>query len=184
MNIDTSAVELPLLSADAGLLEMKAVDDEYDYEYEYLGDDYGLGTASSEYYYDDYGLGADAKPTAPEGLEKPVAAKGEGAANKTSGAEEGGGAKGASEAKGSKNKPGAKEGGVAAEVTEEPRQVYLIWACPTSGIVSATDTFIFDPKFKITRQNIVYTSNPNKTTKETADKKNCPKGVSACSLRF
>merc|ERR1719253_127430 len=51
--------------------------------------------------------------------------------------------------------------GLAAPViepTEDPAQTYLIWSCPTSGIVSATDTFIFDESFIVRRQNIAYTT--------------------------
>ena len=45
------------------------------------------------------------------------------------------------------------------EVTEAPaKQIYLIWSCASSGIVSATDTFMFDDNYKISRQNIAYTS--------------------------
>jgi len=45
------------------------------------------------------------------------------------------------------------------EVTEAPaKQVYLIWSCPSSGIASAQDTFIFDDNFKIRRQNIAFTA--------------------------
>ena len=29
------------------------------------------------------------------------------------------------------------------EVTEEPKQVYLVWDCPDSGVMSATDTFLY-----------------------------------------
>ena len=29
------------------------------------------------------------------------------------------------------------------EVTEEPKQVFLVWDCPDSGVVSATDTFLY-----------------------------------------
>jgi ketosteroid isomerase-like protein len=45
-------------------------------------------------------------------------------------------------------------------VTDSPasKQVYLVWACPTSGIESATDSFLFGADNKITRQNIVFTS--------------------------
>ena len=47
------------------------------------------------------------------------------------------------------------------EVTEAPnKQVYLIWTCPTSGITSAQDTFIYTDAFKISRQNIAYTAAP------------------------
>ena len=38
--------------------------------------------------------------------------------------------------------------------------VYLIWSCSSSGITSATDTFIHDSANKIIRQNIAYESNP------------------------
>lgn len=39
--------------------------------------------------------------------------------------------------------------------------VYLIWSCPSSGITSATDTFIHSPTTrKIVRQNIAFASNP------------------------
>jgi len=33
--------------------------------------------------------------------------------------------------------------------------VFLVWACPTSGLPLVTDTFVFDKNFKILRQNIV-----------------------------
>ena len=50
--------------------------------------------------------------------------------------------------------------GLAAPVvepTEFPnRQVYLIWSCPSSGVASAQDTFMFDGHFKISRQNIAF----------------------------
>ena len=29
------------------------------------------------------------------------------------------------------------------EVTETPMQVYLVWDCPDSGVMSATDTFVY-----------------------------------------
>ena len=38
--------------------------------------------------------------------------------------------------------------------------VYLIWSCSSSGITSATDTFIHDSANKIIRQNIAYESDP------------------------
>jgi len=44
------------------------------------------------------------------------------------------------------------------DVTEDPKQVYLIWSCAASGIVSATDSFIFDDDNKISRQNIAFTT--------------------------
>ena len=55
------------------------------------------------------------------------------------------------------------------EPTEFPnRQVYLIWSCPSSGVASAQDTFIFDDHFKISRQNIAFTkggsSSPSNVT--------------------
>jgi len=43
------------------------------------------------------------------------------------------------------------------EVTENPKQVYLIWKCPGSQVQSATDTFLFTDDFKIIRQNIAWT---------------------------
>ena len=30
------------------------------------------------------------------------------------------------------------------EVTEDPAQVWLVWDCPDSGVMSATDTFIYE----------------------------------------
>ena len=44
------------------------------------------------------------------------------------------------------------------QVTENPKQVYVVWSCPSSGVVSATDTFIFDANNTILRQNAAYTS--------------------------
>ena len=29
------------------------------------------------------------------------------------------------------------------EETEDPKQVYLVWDCPDSGVMSATDTFVY-----------------------------------------
>ena len=44
------------------------------------------------------------------------------------------------------------------EVTSDPaKQVYLIWSCPSSGVLSAQDTFIYADDFKIKRQNIAWT---------------------------
>jgi ketosteroid isomerase-like protein len=40
----------------------------------------------------------------------------------------------------------------------EGKQVFLVWSCPSSGFISGTDSFFFDEKNKISRQNIVYTS--------------------------
>ena len=45
--------------------------------------------------------------------------------------------------------------------------VYLIWSCTSSGITSATDTFIHSADNKIIRQNIAYTSDPNFRAKTT-----------------
>lgn len=43
------------------------------------------------------------------------------------------------------------------EVTESPKQVYLIWKCPGSHVAAAQDTFIYADDFKILRQNIAWT---------------------------
>ena len=44
------------------------------------------------------------------------------------------------------------------EVTEAPdKQVYLVWKCPGSGVLEATDTFIFGDDNRILRQNIAWT---------------------------
>jgi len=37
----------------------------------------------------------------------------------------------------------------------QPGSVFLIWRCPASGYAEATDTFIFDSRGKILRQNVV-----------------------------
>merc|ERR1719464_2116720 len=39
-------------------------------------------------------------------------------------------------------------------VEEDYKQVFLVWKCPSSGVVLASDTFIFGPDNKIKRQNI------------------------------
>ena len=45
------------------------------------------------------------------------------------------------------------------DATEGPmKQVYLIWSCPGSGVKFAHDSFYYNDKFQITRQNIGYTS--------------------------
>lgn len=44
------------------------------------------------------------------------------------------------------------------QVEENPKTVFLCWKCPSSGILSATDTFIFGANYKVQRQNIVLTS--------------------------
>lgn len=43
------------------------------------------------------------------------------------------------------------------DVCEESKTVFLIWKCPASGFLDATDTFIFngDTK-KIFRQNVAF----------------------------
>lgn len=48
--------------------------------------------------------------------------------------------------------------GEKPDVTEKPKHTYLLWEAPKSGIVSATDTFIYDPENKIVRQNIAMTT--------------------------
>jgi len=41
-----------------------------------------------------------------------------------------------------------------------PGAVFLIWSCPGSGYVTATDTFIFNPAGKILRQHVVVDYKP------------------------
>jgi len=49
-----------------------------------------------------------------------------------------------------------------ASVVSDPKQVFLIWSAVDSGYLEATDTFIFDDDFKISRQNIaLYYKQPN-----------------------
>merc|ERR1712224_301354 len=36
-----------------------------------------------------------------------------------------------------------------------PKSVFLIWRCPSSGYNQATDTFLFDKDGKIAKQNVV-----------------------------
>lgn len=43
-----------------------------------------------------------------------------------------------------------------ADVSEESKMVFLIWRCPASGFVDATDTFVFGDNNKIYRQNVAY----------------------------
>jgi len=43
-------------------------------------------------------------------------------------------------------------------VCEDSKTVFLIWSCHGCGIKSCTDTFVFDDRFKIIRQNVVLTS--------------------------
>ncbi|CAM9385028.1 unnamed protein product [Discosporangium mesarthrocarpum] len=42
------------------------------------------------------------------------------------------------------------------DVDEETKMVFLVWRCPSSGVVDATDTFTFTDDFKILRQNVVF----------------------------
>ena len=45
------------------------------------------------------------------------------------------------------------------DVQESDRsQVFLVWSCASSGVVSATDTFTFDEAGKIKNQNVAFTS--------------------------
>jgi hypothetical protein len=61
------------------------------------------------------------------------------------------------------------------EVTESPqKQVYLIWSCPSSGVESATDTFIFDDNNRISRQNIALTSGTRPNAFSTVARTNVP----------
>jgi hypothetical protein len=46
--------------------------------------------------------------------------------------------------------------GVQVLDVSEEEGVYLVWSGAASGIVSATDTFIFDDDNKIIRQNIAF----------------------------
>lgn len=40
------------------------------------------------------------------------------------------------------------------DVNEKQKQVFLVWSCPSSGVKSASDTFLFDDAGKIVRQNV------------------------------
>jgi len=42
-------------------------------------------------------------------------------------------------------------------VTEEPKQVFLVWSCPSSGVLSVSETFLYDDDFKIVRHNFTGT---------------------------
>lgn len=42
------------------------------------------------------------------------------------------------------------------DVEEESKMVFLIWKCPASGFIDATDTFTFDGENMIRRQNVVF----------------------------
>merc|ERR1712087_1029624 len=54
-------------------------------------------------------------------------------------------------------------------VDEAGKQVFLVWECPGVGFEQATDTFIYDAKFKIHRQNIVVTKYSPKSVQEAWD---------------
>eukprot|EP00904_Undaria_pinnatifida_P007659 jgi/Undpi1/4022/HiC_scaffold_16.g07389.m1 len=43
-----------------------------------------------------------------------------------------------------------------ADVCEESKMVFLIWRCPASGYLDATDTFVFGDDKKIYRQNVAF----------------------------
>ena len=48
------------------------------------------------------------------------------------------------------------------DVTEDPRQVFLVWDCPDSGVISATDTFVFEStSFEIMTQVTGIDNNPS-----------------------
>lgn len=43
------------------------------------------------------------------------------------------------------------------DVSEESKTVFLVWRCPASGFLDATDTFVInDETKKIYRQNVAY----------------------------
>ena len=46
------------------------------------------------------------------------------------------------------------------DVSEARSQVLLVWECPSSGVVRATDTFLFDAAGKIVTQNVVLVTKP------------------------
>lgn len=43
-----------------------------------------------------------------------------------------------------------------AEVSEESKMVFLVWRCPASGFMDATDTFVFGDNKKIYRQTVAF----------------------------
>jgi len=43
------------------------------------------------------------------------------------------------------------------QVNTDPKSVFFCWACPSSGIQTATDTYVFGDDFKIHRQNLSIT---------------------------
>lgn len=43
-----------------------------------------------------------------------------------------------------------------ADVSEDSKMVFLIWRCPASGFLDATDTFVFSDNKKIYRQNVAF----------------------------
>ena len=46
----------------------------------------------------------------------------------------------------------------APVIDVKAREVFLVWNCKASGILAATDTFIFDDNAKIASQNVVLTT--------------------------
>mmetsp|Transcript_173286 Transcript_173286/g.421506 ORF Transcript_173286/g.421506 Transcript_173286/m.421506 type:complete len:129 (+) Transcript_173286:81-467(+) len=44
------------------------------------------------------------------------------------------------------------------DIDEEGRTVFLVWKCPASGVVTATDTFVYNSDLMIVRQYIVVTT--------------------------
>lgn len=42
------------------------------------------------------------------------------------------------------------------EVSEDSKMVFIVWRCPSSGMVDAADTFLFGANNKIARQNVVF----------------------------
>eukprot|EP00401_Gymnodinium_catenatum_P043054 CAMPEP_0117573360 /NCGR_PEP_ID=MMETSP0784-20121206/60910_1 /TAXON_ID=39447 /ORGANISM="" /LENGTH=219 /DNA_ID=CAMNT_0005371915 /DNA_START=42 /DNA_END=701 /DNA_ORIENTATION=- len=46
------------------------------------------------------------------------------------------------------------------DIDEDAGQVFIVWKCPSSGYLAATETLIFSASFKIWKQNIVITKVP------------------------
>ena len=42
------------------------------------------------------------------------------------------------------------------DVSEDKKMVFIVWRCPSSGLVDATDTFVFGGTNKIVRQHVVF----------------------------
>lgn len=51
------------------------------------------------------------------------------------------------------------------DVDEDAGQVLMVWKCPSSGILAATSTLIYDRNFKIWKQNTVHTRMPGRHSK-------------------